>query len=66
MQHEINQLQGADTGLVLVFGPGDERSIQKPHNDALVITAMVANYDSTRILVPFPTTQPTFGGTTGG
>lgn len=62
----INSKELADTGLVLVFGPGDERSIQKPHNDALVITAMMANYDITRILVPFPTTQPTFGGTTGG
>ncbi|XP_012848582.1 PREDICTED: uncharacterized protein LOC105968491 [Erythranthe guttata] len=35
----------------ITFGIEDETGIQQPHNDALVITAMVANYDVARILV---------------
>ncbi|XP_012851655.1 PREDICTED: uncharacterized protein LOC105971353 [Erythranthe guttata] len=35
----------------ITFGVQDETGIQQPHKDALVITAMVANYDVARILV---------------
>ncbi|XP_012833163.1 PREDICTED: uncharacterized protein LOC105954039 [Erythranthe guttata] len=35
----------------ITFGVEDETGIHQPHNDALVITAMVANYDVARILV---------------
>ncbi|XP_012850074.1 PREDICTED: uncharacterized protein LOC105969843 [Erythranthe guttata] len=35
----------------IMFGVQDETGIQQPHNDALVITAMIANYDVARILV---------------
>ncbi|XP_012846884.1 PREDICTED: uncharacterized protein LOC105966854 [Erythranthe guttata] len=35
----------------ITFGVEDETGIQQPHNDALVITAMVANYDVARILI---------------
>lgn len=51
LHHEIKELEGMDTRPVLVLGPGDETCIQQPHNDALVITAMVANCDIARILV---------------
>lgn len=33
------------------FGPSDLEGVMTPHNDALVIRAIVANYDVTRIFV---------------
>ncbi|XP_073121103.1 uncharacterized protein [Henckelia pumila] len=39
------------TGPTLSFGPEDLKGISSNHNDALVIRAMVANYDVARIFV---------------
>ncbi|XP_073037441.1 uncharacterized protein [Primulina eburnea] len=36
---------------VISFGPDDLRGIVAPHNDALVVTATVANYNVTRIFI---------------
>ncbi|KAI3458805.1 hypothetical protein Pfo_015468 [Paulownia fortunei] len=36
---------------VIQFGPHDMKGLQAPHNDALVITATVANFDVARIMV---------------
>ncbi|XP_075474704.1 uncharacterized protein LOC142505554 [Primulina tabacum] len=36
---------------VISFGPDDLRGIVAPHNDALVVTATVANYDVARIFI---------------
>ncbi|XP_075481082.1 uncharacterized protein LOC142521778 [Primulina tabacum] len=36
---------------VISFGPEDLRGIVAPHNDALVVTATIANYDVTRIFI---------------
>ncbi|XP_073034850.1 uncharacterized protein [Primulina eburnea] len=36
---------------VISFGPDDLRGIVAPHNDALVVTAAVANYDVARIFI---------------
>lgn len=47
--HEMEKIK--EMSPPIIFGPGDEIGIQQPHNDALVITAMVANYDIARILV---------------
>ncbi|XP_073315789.1 uncharacterized protein [Primulina huaijiensis] len=36
---------------VISFGPEDLRGIVAPHNDALVVTATIANYDVARIFI---------------
>ncbi|XP_073278732.1 uncharacterized protein [Primulina huaijiensis] len=36
---------------VISFGPEDLRGVVAPHNDALVVTATVANYDVARIFI---------------
>ncbi|XP_073271555.1 uncharacterized protein [Primulina huaijiensis] len=36
---------------VISFGPEDLRGVVTPHNDALVVTATVANYDVARIFI---------------
>ncbi|XP_075479435.1 uncharacterized protein LOC142520319 [Primulina tabacum] len=36
---------------VISFGPEDLRRIVAPHNDALVVTATIANYDMARIFI---------------
>ncbi|XP_073064179.1 uncharacterized protein [Primulina eburnea] len=36
---------------VISFGPEDLRGVVTPHNDALVVTATIANYDVTRIFI---------------
>ncbi|XP_073153411.1 uncharacterized protein [Henckelia pumila] len=43
--------QTVNTGSTLSFGPEDLKGVANNHNDALVIRAMVANYDVTRIFV---------------
>ncbi|KAI3468832.1 hypothetical protein Pfo_025495 [Paulownia fortunei] len=43
--HKINE------GPVIQFGPHDMVGLQAPHNDALVITAIMANFDVARIMV---------------
>ncbi|XP_073276466.1 uncharacterized protein [Primulina huaijiensis] len=36
---------------VISFGPEDLRGVVTPHNDALVVTAIIANYDVARIFI---------------
>ncbi|XP_073313529.1 uncharacterized protein [Primulina huaijiensis] len=36
---------------VISFGPKDLRGVVTPHNDALVVTATIANYDVARIFI---------------
>ncbi|XP_073153377.1 uncharacterized protein [Henckelia pumila] len=43
--------QTFNTGPTLSFGPEDLKGVSSNHNDALVIRAMVANYDVARIFV---------------
>ncbi|XP_073152599.1 uncharacterized protein [Henckelia pumila] len=43
--------QIVNTGPTLSFGPEDLKGVANNHNDALVIRAMVANYDVARIFV---------------
>ncbi|XP_073278738.1 uncharacterized protein [Primulina huaijiensis] len=45
--------RGADLpqDAVISFGPEDLRGIVAPHNDALVVTAIIANYDVARIFI---------------
>ncbi|XP_073152355.1 uncharacterized protein [Henckelia pumila] len=43
--------QTVNTGPTLSFGPKDLKGVSSNHNDALVIRAMVANYDVARIFV---------------
>ncbi|XP_073132643.1 uncharacterized protein [Henckelia pumila] len=43
--------QTVNTGPTLYFGPEDLKGVANNHNDALVIRAMVANYDVARIFV---------------
>ncbi|KAI3445227.1 hypothetical protein Pfo_001892 [Paulownia fortunei] len=43
--HKINE------GSVIQFVPHDMKGLQAPHNDVLVITATVANFDVARIMV---------------
>lgn len=38
-------------GLVINFGPHDIEEVSTPHNDALVIRAVIANYEIARVLV---------------
>lgn len=51
LQFQVDEWQGRSQALSITYGPRDETGIQQPHNDALVIAAMVANYDIARILV---------------
>ncbi|XP_073022792.1 uncharacterized protein [Primulina eburnea] len=39
------------SGPVITFGPEDMKGVADPHNDALVIRAMIANYEVARIFV---------------
>ncbi|XP_073152557.1 uncharacterized protein [Henckelia pumila] len=50
MNMEIDN-QIVHTGPTLSFGPEDMKGVASNHNDALVIRAMIANYDVARIFV---------------
>ncbi|XP_073133415.1 uncharacterized protein [Henckelia pumila] len=50
MNMEIDS-QIVHTGPTLSFGPEDMKGVASNHNDALVIRAMIANYDVARIFV---------------
>ncbi|KAI3474877.1 hypothetical protein Pfo_030188 [Paulownia fortunei] len=47
-KEEVHKING---GPVIQFGPHDMEGLQAPHNDALVIMAIVANFDVARIMV---------------
>ncbi|XP_073154138.1 uncharacterized protein [Henckelia pumila] len=47
MSKELNLTQD----LIINFGPEDLRGVVAPHNDALVVTVTVVNYDITRIFI---------------
>ncbi|XP_073041818.1 uncharacterized protein [Primulina eburnea] len=47
----IHMISGGATDGDSSFGPDDLRGIVAPHNDALVVTATVANYDVARIFI---------------
>ncbi|XP_012837573.1 PREDICTED: uncharacterized protein LOC105958118 [Erythranthe guttata] len=51
LRGELAMMYRVSVAPPITFGVEDETGIQQPHNDALVITAMVANYDVARILV---------------
>lgn len=51
LQFQVDEWQGKPQTPSITFGSGDKTGIQQSHNDGLVITAMVANYDIARILV---------------
>ncbi|XP_075479300.1 uncharacterized protein LOC142520184 [Primulina tabacum] len=48
---EISRSADLPQDPVISFGPDDLRGIVAPHNDALVVTATVANYDVARIFI---------------
>ncbi|XP_073035238.1 uncharacterized protein [Primulina eburnea] len=47
---EISSTQ-TRSGPIISFGPEDMKGVADPHNDALVIRAMIANYEVARIFV---------------
>ncbi|XP_012838229.1 PREDICTED: uncharacterized protein LOC105958770 [Erythranthe guttata] len=51
MESQLAEVQRVSQVPLIMFGRIDEEGIQQPHTDALVITAMVANFDIARILV---------------
>ncbi|XP_012836532.1 PREDICTED: uncharacterized protein LOC105957150 [Erythranthe guttata] len=51
MEAQLEEVQKISYVPPIIFGPQDEEGIRQPHSDALVITAMVANFDIARILV---------------
>ncbi|XP_012833285.1 PREDICTED: uncharacterized protein LOC105954155 [Erythranthe guttata] len=51
LRGELAMMYRVSVAPPITFGVQDETGIQQPHNDALVITATVANYDVARILV---------------
>ncbi|XP_012846942.1 PREDICTED: uncharacterized protein LOC105966912 [Erythranthe guttata] len=51
MEAQLEEVQRISYVPPIVFGPQDKEGIRQPHSDALVITAMVANFDIARILV---------------
>ncbi|XP_012827901.1 PREDICTED: uncharacterized protein LOC105949160 [Erythranthe guttata] len=51
MESQLAEVQRVSQVPPIMFGRVDEEGIQQPHTDALVITAMVANFDIARILV---------------
>ncbi|XP_012852335.1 PREDICTED: uncharacterized protein LOC105971944 [Erythranthe guttata] len=51
MEAQLEEVQRISYVPPIIFGPQDEEGIRQPHSDALVITAMVANFDIARILV---------------
>ncbi|XP_073016563.1 uncharacterized protein [Primulina eburnea] len=48
---EISRSANLPQDPVISFGPDDLRGVVAPHNDALVVTATVANYDVARIFI---------------
>ncbi|XP_073275381.1 uncharacterized protein [Primulina huaijiensis] len=51
MIHMISRGADLPQDPVISFGPKDLRGIVAPHNDALVVTATIANYDVVRIFI---------------
>ncbi|CAA0814745.1 Unknown protein, partial [Striga hermonthica] len=51
-KHAKVEVQQVDEGgLVMNFGPADVGEVERPHNDALMITAQVSEYEVQRIFV---------------
>ncbi|XP_073033128.1 uncharacterized protein [Primulina eburnea] len=48
---EISKGEDLPQDPIIGFGPEDLRGVVTPHNDALVVTATIANYDVARIFI---------------
>lgn len=48
---ELEELRVIGHGPPIIFSLADEIGIQQPHSDALMITAVVANFDVSRMFI---------------